>query len=130
MTMFLAWQGSEVRQVEAIGDALLVRFSAASARRGATDHFGHGDEGFLASLTVVFTTAHAQGDLSSAIGSLAEGVLLHEGQSHRHLALPFSLADGVEAELVFRNGTVLQIQAASASCALGEDKRFFESMAC
>jgi hypothetical protein len=129
MTMFLTWQGSEVRRVDVVGDALLVHFSAASARRGAADHGGH-EEGFLTRLTVAFRGVRVQGDLGSALGSLAEGALLHMEQVHRHLHVPFSLTDGVQAELVFRNGTVLQIAADSATCEPGPDNSFFESMAC
>lgn len=130
MTMRLTWQGSEVRQVELAGGTVRLLFSAASAAQDAGDRGGRGAEGFLRPLAVVFTGARLRGDAESALGTLADSLLNHAGHIHRHLALPFSLSGGVQAELVFRNGTVLQIEADTVSCTPDENTRFFESMAC
>lgn len=130
MTMRLTWQGSEVRQIEVTADKVCVVFSAASACDVGSTRPGRGIEGFLRPLTVVFTQAFVQGELGSALGTLADSALTHAGHTHRQLALPFALGKGVQAELVFNNGTVLQIKAEAASCAPNPDSQFFESMAC
>lgn len=130
MTMVLTWQGSEVRQVEVTDGTVRVRLSVASARRVDSAHPDQGEEGFLGPLTVVFIHAKVRGDLGSALGTLADGTLSHAGHTHRHLALPFSWAPDIHAELAFRNGTVLHIEAEAVSCSPGTESRFHESMAC
>lgn len=130
MTMVLTWQGSEVRQVEVTDGTVRVRLSVASARRVDSAHPDQGEEGFLGPLTVVFTHATVRGDLGSALGTLAEGTLSHAGHTPRHLALPFSWAPEIHAELAFCNGTVLHIEAEAVSCSPGTESRFHESMAC
>ena len=130
MTMRLTWQGSEVRQIDVIDLTVRVAFSAASSTRVDDDRSGRGIDGFLRPLTVVFSGARLQGDLESALGTLADSVLMHRGHTHREFALPFSLHGGLQAELVFRNGTVLQIEADTVSCTPDASSQFFESMAC
>ena len=130
MTMRLTWQGSEVRQIEVASDTVRVRFSAASAVHVGGAPSGRDVEGFLRPLAVVFTRARLQGDLDSALGTLSDSVLHHTGHTYRELALPFILSGGAQAELVFRNGTVLQIDADAVSCTPDANSQFFESMAC
>ena len=129
--MRLTWQGSEVRQIEIADDAVRVVFSAASTTHHVdSDRSGRNVDGFLRPLTVTFTGARLQGDLGAALGTLADSVLTHGGHIHRELTLPFTLLGGVQAELVFRNGTVLQIQAEAVSGTPDTNSQFFESMAC
>jgi hypothetical protein len=133
MDTLLVCAGSEVKGVELdAGSAgvVHVRFSAACVQRVAPGALRPADEGYLRPLELVFHGAQVKGDLPAALGTLAEAELRHRGKPWRQPLLPLRLQGGVSAELVFRNGTVLRVEAESATCAPGPGTVFQESLAC
>lgn len=130
MDTILVWSGSEIKGVELDAGAVHVRFSAACVQRGAMSPVRHAQEGYLRPLSLAFHGARIDGDLASALGILAEATLHHRGKPWRHPLLPLHLQGGVRAELMFRNGTVLKIEAESVLCAPGPQSVFQDSLAC
>ena len=114
---------SEVRRVEAQGPRLRVVFSAAQVRRGAT-------AGYAQSLEMVFEQATWTAALAECIGRLRDGHVTVAGARQSRLALPFESSGVLTAELVFGNGTLLSVRAASLLCRFTGDPQFLESMAC
>jgi hypothetical protein len=117
---------SEVLDVVAdeAAHALTVRFSAAAVRRVADGAVGH-----LSGVRLLFSGAHWQGDVASALGRLASGELKVGGERLRHWPLRQAFTVPLRTELDFGRGVVLHISAASMVCTLG-DTRFTESLAC
>lgn len=133
MDILLICAGSEVKSIELDAGstgAVHVRFSAARIQRMAPDALRPTEEGYLRPLDLVFHGAQVQGELSAALGTLAEAGLWQRGKPWRQPRLPLRLQGGVRAELVFHNGTVLRIEAASVICAPGAEAVFQESLAC
>lgn len=133
MDTHLICAGSEIKGVELdAGSAGMVhvRFSAACVQRIAPGALRPTEEGYLRPLELVFHQAQVDGELATAMGTLAEATLHHRGKPWRQPLLPLRLQGGVSAELVFRNGTVLRIQADSATCTPGPQSVFQESLAC
>ena len=74
MRFALEFHDSEVRDVATDGDAVRVRFAAASVRDAA------GGRGWLPGVTLALADATLAGDPSHAFGKLAEGRLRQDGR--------------------------------------------------
>lgn len=129
MEHVIALAESEVSSIEVEGDTLHVRFSAASATRVAD-----GVAGYLRGVMLVFQQAKGQGLSASCMGRLSAGRLVASGEVLRSIPVPYQSAEGsspaVSAELDFRNGERVVIEAAWVAVRPNEPLVFHESYAC
>ena len=130
MTFALLFHDSEVGLVKSEAGTLVLQFSAAHVQRTA-GHPGAGREtGHARTLELVFRQASWSGALPDCVGRLSQGRLSAGGVAHAALPLPFEAAGPVACELVFANGTLLEVSAASVQARFTGDPRFVESLAC
>lgn len=130
MKITLLWHGSEAAGIDHTAGSVRLRLSAAHVLCAGGDTAGLAQDGHLCPLALTFHGARVSGDVAGALGSLASGVLRHRGHALGQVTLPLMLDGGVSAELVFHNGTVLEIEADAAECRPGPQSRFRESLAC
>ena len=128
----LVFADSEVAAVEARGDGLCLRFSAAHVQRLAHPAGAGADEGYVPALELYFDRARWNdgGRLQACIGPLAQVQWREQDGQRRSLPLPYASAGGVEAHFEFRNGEHLSVHAASARVEAPDGLRFLESLAC
>jgi hypothetical protein len=130
--LLLDFQDSQVSGIQAIRADLQVVLSAAHVfcRAGHFAQAPEENEGYLASVVLVFRQAHWQGELTLAMGRVAEGELWMNGQRLRRLPLPCECTTSVRARLALANGVVLEIEADALACPLSGDERFTALLAC
>ena len=87
-------------------------------------------EGYLAPVLLLFRQARWQGELTLAMGRLAEGEVWVAGQRLRRLRLPFASGAPVRARLALANGVVLEIAAEALQCSLDGSEKFTAMLAC
>lgn len=119
MHLGLSLPASEVSQILWVDGDLCVRLSAASVQGG-----------HLSQVSLVCTQAVVTGDLSGALGTLADGECHLDGQRWPELPLPGHWTTPVVLALAFRNGTEVVITATGLRCEVGPLARFQESLAC
>lgn len=133
----LFWHNSEVGGVmpcpTSQGCVHLV-LSAGAVERQQDEQAGASTEsGFMAPLVLIFEQAQLSGPISDCLGSMAHGELrLHRdlARVQSHVTLPWHCDQALILQLQFRNGSALQIEAASARCIPTDDARFRVSYAC
>ena len=129
----LVFADSEVAAVEARGDGLCLRFSAAHVHRLIHPAGVGADEGYVPALELHFDQARWEdgGQLQACIGPLAQVQWREEvAGPRRSLPLPYASAGAVEAHFAFRNGECLAVRAVSAHVEATDGLRFLESLAC
>jgi len=124
MRFALDFHDSEVRDVVADGDAVHVRFAAASVRDD------QGRRGWLASVRLTLTGATLSGDARHAFGKLVEGRLERGGQLVLPLPVPDTLAGDLGLALRFANGTALTLRGRTLAASVADDARFAEDLSC
>ena len=124
MRFAFEFHDSEVRDVVVDGDAVHVRFAAASVRDD------QGRRGWLPSVRLTLTDATLQGDARHAFGKLVEGRLDLDGQPVKPLALPATLAGDLDLALRFANGTALALRGRNLAASVADDARFAEDLSC
>lgn len=133
----LFWHNSEVRGVmpcpTSEGCVHLV-LSAGAVERQQDAQAGRSTEsGFMAPLEVIFEHAQLSGPIHDCLGSIAHGELRlrnDHARAQSHVDLPWHCAQALILQLQFRNGSTLQIEAASARCTPTGEARFMVSYAC
>ncbi|TAK95086.1 MAG: hypothetical protein EPO09_08435 [Aquabacterium sp.] len=133
----LFWHNSEVSGVmpcpTSRGCVQLV-LSAGAVERQQDDASGRSTEsGFLAPLVLMFEQAQLTGPIGDCLGSMAHGELRLRSEDARAqscVTLPWHCDQALILQLQFRNGSTLQIEAASARCVPTDDARFRVSYAC
>ena len=130
--LILALQDSQVSRIFSTGADVQLMLSAAhvSCPVGWFAEAPGETEGYLAPLVLIFHRARWQGELALGIGRLAESEVRVDGPRLPGLPLPFKCAGPVQAQLVFANGVVLEIQADALECPLGGQEKFVPSFAC
>jgi hypothetical protein len=130
--LLLDFQDSQVSSIQASGADLRVVLSAAHVlcRPGHFAQAPEETEGYLTAVLLLFRQARLQGELTLAMGRLAESELWMRGQRLRRLPLPCESTTAVRARLAFANGVVLEIEAEALACPLSGDERFTASLAC
>ena len=126
MAMAFEFPDSEVGSVTAAGDRLGVKFSAAHVHLTGT----HAAEGYASAIELVFHGARWDGDPALCFGALSDGRLRDQGIALPRIPLPYRSAGRVNAELSFRNGECLSIEAASATLQGEGECHFMASHAC
>ena len=124
MRFAFEFHDSEVRDVVTDGDAVHVRFAAASVRDD------QGRRGWLTSVQLTLTGATLSGDARHAFGKLVEGRLERDGQPVEPLALPATLAGALGLALRFANGTALTLRGRTLAASVADDARFAEDLSC
>lgn len=124
MRFAFEFHDSEVRDVVVDGDAVHVRFAAASVRDD------QGRRGWLPSVRLTLTGATLSGDARHAFGKLVEGRLDLDGQPTKPLALPTTLAGDLDLALRFANGTALTLRGRTLAASVADDARFAEDLSC
>lgn len=134
----LFWHNSEVRGVmpcpTAEGCVQLVLSAGAVERQQDESSPGSSSEsGFMAPLVLMFEQAQLSGPIGDCLGSMAHGELRlrsEEARAQSGVTLPWHCDQALILQLQFRNGSTLQIEAASARCVPADDARFWVSYAC
>ncbi len=134
----LFWHNSEVRGVmpspAAAACVQLVPSAGAVERQQDEPSLGSSSEsGFMAPLVLMFERAHLSGPINDCLGSIAHGELRLRSEDARAqscVTLPWHCDQALVLQLQFRNGSTLQIEAASAHCVPTDDARFRVSYAC
>ena len=124
MRFAFEFHDSEVRDVVVDGDAVHVRFAAASVRDDEGRH------GWLPSVRLTLAGATLSGDARHAFGKLVDGRLDLDGQPIKPLALPAALAGDLGLALRFANGTALALRARTLAASVADDARFAEDLSC
>jgi hypothetical protein len=124
MRFVLEFHDSEVRDVVTDGDAVHVRFAAASVRDE------QGRRGWLASVQLTLTEATLSGDARHAFGKVVEGRLDRDGQPVEPLALPATLGGDLALALRLANGTALALRGRTLAATVADDARFAEDLSC
>jgi hypothetical protein len=124
MSFVLEFPDSEVLDVVADGDAVRVRFSAASVQ-GADR-----ERGWLPSVVLTLARAALAGDTAHAVGKISEGGVRQDGRIVSRLALPGTLTGELELTLRFANGTPLTLHAHALTLSVADDARFAEDLSC
>jgi len=124
MGFVLEFGDSEVRDVVADVDVLRVRFAAASVRDA------DGERGWLASVVLTLASGAFTGDLTHAIGRIAEARVRNAGRDVLRLALPSTLAGDLELSLRFANGTQLAARGQALALTAADDARFTPDLSC
>ena len=122
---------SEVQATEPVPGGLQLRCSAAVVERQAPEQALL--TGYLAPVTLRLTGAMAAGlavDWPACVGRLREGQLRVDGVPASRLALPFQTRGVLQLDLVFGNGSRLELQGTAVSAVAGPAARFVESLAC
>ena len=128
MRFELDFYSSEIERIEALDDALLVRFSAAHVYRVDPETGSVG--GYAGGLVMCFTAANWVGDLGACIGGVADGSLAVDGLRAARLPLPLNRSGVVDADFRFINGTTLTLRASTVQCDNPDPALFSESYAC
>ena len=123
MSLNLEFPHSELRDVATEGDAVRLRFAAATVR-DADD-----ERGWLASVQVEIDGAALQGDATHAFGKIAEGSLRLDGRAAR-LSVPGALSGGIELALRLANGTQFVVQGRALTASAAEGARFAPDLSC
>ena len=124
MRFVLDFHDSEVRDVVTDGDAVHVRFAAASVRDD------QGRRGWLTSVRLTLTDATLSGDARHAFGKVVDGRLDREGQPVKPFALPAALAGDLALALRLANGTALTLRGRTLAATVADDARFTEDLSC
>ncbi len=124
MSFTLEFHDSEVRDVVADGDAVRIRFSAASVR-GADR-----ERGWLPSVVLTLAPATLAGDTAHAVGKIGDGGVRQDGRTLSRLALPGTLAGELELTLRFANGTPLTVRGRALTLSVADDARFAQDLSC
>lgn len=122
---------SEVLATEPVPGGLQLRCSAAVVERQAPGAALL--TGYLAPVSLRLTGVAARGPVvewSACTGRLREGRLRVNGVPASRLVLPFQARGALQLELVFGNGSRLDLQGTAASAVAGPAARFVESLAC
>lgn len=127
MNLSLQFHDSEVRDVQATGEGLIVAFSAAAVR--SSDR-RNGADGYVMNLEMLLTRATWSGAPADGVGRLSTGVLSIDDVPISPLPLPFARDGQVEVRLNFANGTLLSIAAAAVALRFSGEPRWVESYAC
>lgn len=130
MNTILEFADSEVGRVEADGDALTIRFSAAHVRGFAGRSDADGGHGYAQPLAMKFGEAVWQGTIAECIGRLAGGKAVINGVARPTLELPCACDGAISVELEFRNGAHLRATAKSLSCRFTDETKFVEDFRC
>jgi hypothetical protein len=126
----LEFHDSEVSRIEADGDALTVRFSAAHVRGFAGRSDTDGGRGYAQPLAMQFSEAVWQGAPGECIGRLAGGKAVINAVARSALELPCACRGSIDVELEFKNGTRLSVNAKALNCRFTNETKFVEDFRC
>jgi len=123
MSLIFEFADSEILAVTVEGDALRVRFSAATVRRD-------GDErGWMSGVVLTLSSVTRTGDIGHAFGKVVDG-RLRGGGERASLPLPGTLSGPLELGLRFANGTLLAVHASTAELSAAPGAGFAEDLSC
>jgi hypothetical protein len=126
----MEFQDSEVSDVRVDAGVVVVKFSAAAARRIGADAGAETTPGYAQGIELVCTGARVLRDDDACIGKLSGGHLLVGVKQMRLLPLPCAIGAPALLELRFSNGAQFCVEADHWSLRPNGDLMFVESYRC
>jgi len=129
MDLSLTFADSEVADLDASGNSIHIRLSAAHVFRGDTED-GKPMEGFARAVRLVLLGARLPAAPADFIGRIAQGRIGVGGGWASGMPLPGTVAGPLQVELALYNHSQLTVSADGIECRFEGEPNFAESLFC